>query len=124
MNGGFELQLTIEDVCDQLHTPVLSTNQFSMIEVFGNNNKKEIQLDNPRSFDKCYILFVSFYTDFTFNNVPSVQVIVINGGRTDESVISIPRGTYDIKTIITMLNASDALFEIVYSGENAFRVYN
>ena len=23
-----------------------------------------------------------------------------------------------------MLNASDALFEIVYSGENAFRVYN
>ena len=23
-----------------------------------------------------------------------------------------------------MLNASDALFEVVYSGENAFRVYN
>ena len=38
--------------------------------------------------------------------------------------LSIPQGTYDIVTIIAMLNASDALFEIVYSGENAFRVYN
>ena len=38
--------------------------------------------------------------------------------------LSISRGTYDIETIIAMLNASDALFEIVYSGENAFRVYN
>ena len=37
--------------------------------------------------------------------------------------LSILRGTYDIETIIAMLNASDALFEIVYSGENAFRVY-
>ena len=52
-----------------------------------------MQLDNPRSFDKCYISFVSFYTDFTFHNVLSDQVIEINGGRTDESVISIPRGT-------------------------------
>ena len=89
MNGEFELQLTIEDVCDQLHTPVPSTNQFSMIEVFGNNSKKKIKLDNPRSFDKCYISFVSFYTDFTFHNVPSDQVIVTNGGRIDESVILI-----------------------------------
>ena len=38
--------------------------------------------------------------------------------------LSILRGTYDIETIIAMLNASDALFEVVYSGENAFRVYN
>ena len=90
LNGEFELQLTIEDVCDQLHTPVPSTNQFSTIEVFGNNNKKEIKLDNPRSFDKCYISVVSFYTNFTFHNVPSDQVVVINGNRTDESVISIP----------------------------------
>ena len=43
LNGEFELQLTIEDVCDQLYTPVPSTNQFSMIEIFGNNNKKEIK---------------------------------------------------------------------------------
>ena len=89
MNGEFELQLTIEDVCGQLYTPVPSTNQFSMIEVFGNNSKKEIKLDNPRSFDKCYISFVSFYTDFTFHNVPSDQVIVTNGDRIDESVILI-----------------------------------
>ena len=56
--------------------------------------------------------------------MPSDQVVVINGSRTDQSVISIPQGTYDIETIITMLNASDSLFEVVYSGENAFRVYN
>ena len=89
LNGEFELQLTIEDVCDKLHTPVPSTNQFSMIEVFGNNSKKEMKLDNPLSFDKCYISLVSFCTDFTFHNVPSDQVVVINGDRTDESVISI-----------------------------------
>ena len=51
LNGEFELQLTIEDVCDQLRTLVPSTNQFIMIEVFGNNSKKEIKLDNPLSFD-------------------------------------------------------------------------
>ena len=38
--------------------------------------------------------------------------------------LSISWGTYDIETIIAMLNASDALFEVVYSGENTFRVYN
>ena len=42
LNGEFELQLTIEDVCDQLHTLVPSTNQFIMIEVFGNNNKNKV----------------------------------------------------------------------------------
>ena len=89
LNGEFEFQLTIEDVCDQLHTPVPSTNQFSMIEVFGNNSMKEMKLDNPLSFDKCYISFVLFYTDFTFHNVPYDQVIVINGDRIDQSVISI-----------------------------------
>ena len=41
LNGEFELQLTIEDVCDQLYTPVPSTNQFSMIEVFGNNRTRK-----------------------------------------------------------------------------------
>ena len=40
LNDEFELQLTIEDVCDQLHTPVPSTNQFSMIKVFGNNRAR------------------------------------------------------------------------------------
>ena len=40
LNDEFELQFTIEYVCDQLHTPVPSTNQFSMIEVFGNNRTR------------------------------------------------------------------------------------
>ena len=94
LNDEFKLQLTIEDRVEGISVSTLmSTNQFSVIEVFGNNSKKEMQLDNPRSFDKCYISFVSFYTDFTFHNVLSDQVIEINGGRTDESVISIPRGT-------------------------------
>ena len=35
----------------------------------------------------------------------------------------IPRGADDIETIIAMLNASEAfLFELVYSGENAFHI--
>ena len=116
LNGEFELQLTIEDVCDQLHTSVPSTNQFNMIKVFGNNSKKEVKLDNPLSFNKCYISSVSFYTDFVLHNIPTDQVVVMNGSRTDERIILIPRGAYDIETIIAMLNASDALFELVYSG--------
>ena len=89
LNGEFELQLTIEDVCDQLNTSVPSTNQFSMIEVFGNNSKKEVKLDNPLSFNKCYISSVSLYTDFVLHNVPTDQVVVMNEGIRDESVISI-----------------------------------
>ena len=38
--GEFELQLTIEDVIEPMNTSFTSTNQFSMIEVFGNNSKK------------------------------------------------------------------------------------
>ena len=47
LNGEFELQLTIEDVIESIHTSIDSTNQFSMIEVFRNNNKNEVKLDNP-----------------------------------------------------------------------------
>ena len=57
------------------------------------------------------------------HSVPTDQVVLINAGNTPQEVL-IPRGAYDIETIIAMLNASDALFEIVYSGENAFQVYN
>ena len=59
LNGQFELQLTIEDVYDQVPSSILSMNQFSMIEVFGNTTKKEVKLDNPLSFDQCYISSVS-----------------------------------------------------------------
>ena len=56
LNGDFELQLTIEDVVEEgtNHLPT-STNQFSMIEVFGNNSKNEVKLDNPLSI--CVTLY-------------------------------------------------------------------
>ena len=50
---------------------------------------------------------MSLYTDFVLHNVPTDQVVVINAGNTSQEVV-IPRGTYDIETIITMLNASEA----------------
>ena len=79
LNGEFELQLTIEDVCDQLHTSVPSTNQFSMIEVFGNNSKKELKLDNPLSFNnKCYISSVSLSMNGTSSNdEPSTEIFIL-----------------------------------------------
>ena len=64
LNGEFELQLTIEDVYDEVPSSITSANQFSMIEVFGNTTKKEVKLDNLLSFDQCYISSVSLYTDF------------------------------------------------------------
>ena len=126
LNGEFELQLTIEDVYDEvpssmgkaslplratsLPSTIASANQFSMIEVFGNTTKKEVSeagLDNPLSFDQCSISSVSLYADFVLHNVPTDQVVLINAGSTTQE-ITIPRGAYDIETIIAMLNASDA----------------
>ena len=107
LNGEFEPQLMIEDVYDQVPSSILPMNQFSMIEVFGNTTKKEVKLDNPLSFDQCSISSVSLYTDFVLHNVPTDQVIVINVGNTPQEVF-IPRGAYDVETIIVLLNASDA----------------
>ena len=92
-----------------------------MMEVFGNTTKKVGKLDNPLSFDQCYISSVSLYTDFVLHNVLSDQVMLINAGNTPQEVL-ISSGAYDIETIIAMLNASDALFELVYSSENAFHI--
>ena len=39
LNGEFELQLTIEDVYDQVPFSIPPMNRFSMIEVFGNTTK-------------------------------------------------------------------------------------
>ena len=64
---------------------------------------------------------MSLYIDFVLYNVPTDQVIVIDAGISPHEVL-IPRGAYNIKTIIAMLNASDALFELVCSGENAFYI--
>ena len=60
-----------------------------MIEVFGNNNKKEVKLDNPLSFNQCYVSSVSLYTDFVLHNVPTDQVVVINGGYANSYQITI-----------------------------------
>ena len=121
LNGEFELQLTREDVYDQVPSSVLPMNQFSMMEVFDNTTKKEVKLDNPLSFDQCSISSVSLYTDFVLHNVPIDQVILIDAGTSPHEVL-ISRGAYDIEMIIAMLNASDALFELVYSSENAFHI--
>ena len=74
LNGEFELQLTIEDVYDQMPSSILPMNQFAMSEVSGNTTKKEAKLDNPLSFDQCFISSVSLYTDFVLHNVPTDQV--------------------------------------------------
>ena len=67
LNGEFELQLTTEYVYDQVPSSIPPMNQISMIEVFGNTTKKEVYLDNPLSFDQCYISSVSLYTDFVLH---------------------------------------------------------
>ena len=107
LNGEFELQLTIEDVYDQVPSSIPPINQISMIEVFGNTTKKKVKLDNPLSFDQCSISSVSLYTDFVLHNVPTDRIVVINTGSTPQEVL-IPRGAYNIVTIIALLNASDA----------------
>ena len=74
LNGEFKLQLTIEDVYDQMPSSIPPMNQFNMIEVFGNTMKKEVKLDNPLSFDQCSISSISFFTDFVLHNVQTDQV--------------------------------------------------
>ena len=69
LNGEFEIQLIIEDGVECEHEyegvqTLILANQMSIIEVFGNTTKKEVKLDNPLSFDQCYISSVSLYTDF------------------------------------------------------------
>ena len=118
LNGEFELQLIIEDrivgVGDgegdgegEGTSTLMSANQFSMIEVFGNTTMKEVKLGNPLSFDQCCISSVSLYTDIVLHNVSADQVVVINAGTSSQKVLT-PRGTYDIETIIAMLNVDDA----------------
>ena len=44
---------------------------------------------------------------FRVAHVPTDQVVVINAGTSPQEVL-LPRGAYDVETIIAMLNASDA----------------
>ena len=87
LNGEFELQLTIEDVYDQVPSSILPMNQISMIGVFRNTMNKEVKLDNPLSFDQCSISSVSLYTDFVLHNVTTDQIVVINAGSTPKEVL-------------------------------------
>ena len=107
LNGEFELQLTTEYVYDQVPSSIPPMNRFSMIEVFRNTTKKEVYLDNPLSFDQCSISSVSHYTDFVLHNFPTDQVVLINAGSALQEVV-LPRGAYNIETIIAMLHSSDA----------------
>ena len=80
LNGEFELQLTIEDRIEGEGSLTLkSTNQFSMIEVFG-SGKMELKRDNPLSFDQCSVTSMSLYADYVLQNVPPDQVILTDSG--------------------------------------------
>ena len=46
---------------------------------------------------------------------------MINAGTSSQEMV-ISHGAYDIETVIAMLNASNALFELVSSGESAFKI--
>ena len=80
LNGEFDLQLTIDDVYDEVPSSITSANQFSMIEVFGNTTKKDVKLDNPLSFHHCSVSSVLLYTDFVLLSVPNDRVEVIDAG--------------------------------------------
>ena len=121
LNGLFELQLTIDDVITEDDSKVTNLSQFSITQVC-NTPKTVVKLDNPLSFKQCYISAISLYTDFQLYNIPEDQVVVINGNVTEHATIEIPKGTYDIEELIALLNTSDALFELIYEGENAFKV--
>ena len=80
LNGEFELQLTIDDVYDEVPSSILQMNQLSIIKVLGNTTKKEVNVDNPLSFDQCFISSVSLSTDFVLLSVPYDRVILTDAG--------------------------------------------
>ena len=123
MNADISFQITVEDFVkniDNNDEDINFKSQFSIAQVC-NTSKTTVQLDNTISFDRCYISSVSIYTDFKLYNVSEDQTIIINANIDEYSEISIPRGSYTIEEIIALMNSSDAIFELVYSGSNAFR---
>ena len=119
--GQFELQLTIDDVISEDKSKITKLSQFSIAQVC-NTPKTVVKLDRPLSFKQCYISSVSLYTDFQLYNIPEDQIVVIDGNITDHATIEIPKGVYEIEELIALLNTSDALFELIYEAENAFKV--
>lgn len=123
LNADISFQITVEDFVKDIKNDDENINfksQFSIAQVC-NTSKTTVQLDNTISFDRCYISSVSIYTDFKLYNVSEDQSIIINANVDEYSEISIPRGSYTIEEIISLMNTSDAIFELVYSGSNAFR---
>ena len=123
LNADISFQITVEDfVKNDIKNDenINFKSQFSIAQVC-NTSKTTVQLDNTISFDRCYISSVSVYTDFKLYNVTEDQTIIINANVDEYSEISIPRGSYTIEEIIALMNTSDAIFELVYSGSNAFR---
>ena len=123
LQGQFELQLTVDDVTEksQSESHLEKLSQFTLTQVC-NTPKTVVKLENPLSFKQCYISAISLYTDFQLYNIPKDQVVVIDGNATEHATVEIPKGTYEIEEVIAMLNTSDALFELIYDGVNAFRV--
>ena len=123
LNADISFQITVEDFVKNIYNKDEDINfksQFSIAQVC-NTSKTTVQLDNTISFDRCYISSVSIYTDFKLYNVSEDQTIIINANVDEYSEISIPRGSYTIEEIIALMNTSDAIFELVYSGSNAFK---
>lgn len=123
LNADISFQITVEDFVkniDNKDEDINFKSQFSIAQVC-NTSKTTVQLDNTISFDRCYISSVSIYTDFKLYNVSQDQTIIINANIDEYSEISIPRGSYTIEEIIALMNTSDAIFELVYSGSNAFK---
>lgn len=129
LTGQFELQLTIDDVVEKQSekddSKLEKLSQFSITQVC-NTPKTVVKLENPLSFKQCYISAISLYTDFMLFNVASDQVVKVYGNKEDATELSaeieIPRGQYTIEELLALLNCSDSLFELIYYGENAFRI--
>ena len=80
LNGEFDLQLTIDNVYDEVPSSILQMSQLSIIKVLGNTTKKEVNVDNPFSFDQCSISSVSLSTVFLLLSVPNDRVILTDAG--------------------------------------------
>ena len=125
LNADISFQISVEDFdkekqSSQSKEDTNFKSQFSIAQVC-NTSKTTVQLDNTISFDRCYISSVSVYTDFKLYNVIEDQTVIINNNIDEFSEIIIPRGSYTIEEIIALMNTNDAMFELVYSGSNAFR---
>ena len=107
LNGEIKLQLTTNDMYDLVPFLIPPMNQFIMIEVLGNTTKEEAKLGNPPFHSISVPTRPCRSMPISWHNVPADQVVVINAGSTPQEV-KIPQGAYDIKTIIAMLNESDA----------------